>query len=58
MGVLGSKRTLNRITSANGGITLAELYALYGYKKFIVNYGLMVMTIYANSNSTMVLYMV
>ena len=39
MGVLGSKRTLNRITSANGGIALAELYALYGYKKFIVNYG-------------------
>lgn len=39
MGVLGSKRTLNRIINTNGGITLAELYTLYGYKKFIVNYG-------------------
>lgn len=39
MGILGSKRTLNRIIDASGGKTLFELYGLYGYKKFIVNYG-------------------
>ena len=38
-GVLGSIRTLNRVKSVYGGITLQELYNLYGYKKFLVNFG-------------------
>ena len=38
-GILGSVRTINRIKSIYGGITLQELYNAYGYNKFIVNYG-------------------
>ena len=38
-GILGSVRTINRIKSIYGGITLQELYNAYGYNKFIVNFG-------------------